>query len=148
MLDVHVPHPTHTWKDFFIHIATITVGLLIAVSLEHVVEYFHHMLQRHQLEEDLRLEAESNRNVIERDLHMRDIEPWFVEAATAAAPQSRKSSTQGEAVQFTLAPPPCIPGSVGTAGIRYYAPSEAVSTAARESGLIVLLPVEQARMQA
>ncbi len=22
MLDVHVPHPTHTWKDFFIHIAT------------------------------------------------------------------------------------------------------------------------------
>ena len=27
MLDVHPPHsPTHTWKDFFIHIATITVG--------------------------------------------------------------------------------------------------------------------------
>ncbi len=26
MLDVHPPHaPTHTWKDFFIHIATISV---------------------------------------------------------------------------------------------------------------------------
>jgi hypothetical protein len=24
MLDVHPPHaPTHTWKDFFIHVATI-----------------------------------------------------------------------------------------------------------------------------
>jgi len=28
MLDVHVPHPTHTWKDFFIHVGTIVVGLL------------------------------------------------------------------------------------------------------------------------
>ena len=32
MLDVHPPHEAaHTWKDFFIHIATICVGLLIAV---------------------------------------------------------------------------------------------------------------------
>ncbi len=34
MLDVHPPHaPTHTWKDFFIHIATIVIGLIIAVGL-------------------------------------------------------------------------------------------------------------------
>ena len=34
MLDIHPPHtPTHTWKDFFIHIATIGLGLLIAVGL-------------------------------------------------------------------------------------------------------------------
>jgi hypothetical protein len=49
MLDVHPPHgPTHTWKDFFIHIATIVVGLLIAVGLEQTVESIHH---RHQLAE-------------------------------------------------------------------------------------------------
>ena len=43
MLDVHPPHaPTHTWRDFFIHIATITVGLLIAVGLEQAVEFLHH----------------------------------------------------------------------------------------------------------
>jgi len=35
MLDVHPPHAsTHTWRDFFIHIATICIGLLIAVDLE------------------------------------------------------------------------------------------------------------------
>ena len=46
MLDVHPPHhPTHGWRDFFIHIATITVGLLIAVGLEQTVETLH---QRHQ----------------------------------------------------------------------------------------------------
>jgi hypothetical protein len=34
MLDVHPPHnPTHTWRDFFIHIATIVIGLIIAVGL-------------------------------------------------------------------------------------------------------------------
>jgi hypothetical protein len=35
MLDVHAPHETvHTWRDFFIHIATICVGLLIVIALE------------------------------------------------------------------------------------------------------------------
>jgi len=42
MLDVHPPHnPTHTWRDFFIHIATIVLGLLIAIGLEQTVEYLH-----------------------------------------------------------------------------------------------------------
>ena len=42
MLDVHPPHnPTHTWAGFFIHIATIVVGLLIVVGLEQTVERPH-----------------------------------------------------------------------------------------------------------
>src|ERR1700730_5806902 len=42
MLDVHAPHePIHTWKSFFIHIATIVIGLLIAVGLEQAVEAIH-----------------------------------------------------------------------------------------------------------
>jgi hypothetical protein len=33
MLDVHPPHEAaHTWKDFFIHVGTICVGLLIAIG--------------------------------------------------------------------------------------------------------------------
>src|ERR1700733_7468470 len=55
MLDVHVPHKTeHTWTDFIIHIATITVGLFIAIGLEQTVEHFHHLHQLHQLEDNLR----------------------------------------------------------------------------------------------
>ncbi len=43
MLEPHPPHHTpNTWRDFVIHIATIVVGLLIAVSLEQTVEYIHH----------------------------------------------------------------------------------------------------------
>ena len=34
MLDIHPPHKAaHTWRDFLIHIATIGLGLLIAVGL-------------------------------------------------------------------------------------------------------------------
>jgi hypothetical protein len=50
MLDVHAPHESiHTGKDFLIHIATICVGLLIAVALEQTVEAVHHRHQREQL---------------------------------------------------------------------------------------------------
>jgi hypothetical protein len=59
MLDVHAPHDTvRTWKDFFIHIAAIAVGLLIAIGLEQTVEYFHH---RHQVAEIRRSLAEEHR---------------------------------------------------------------------------------------
>jgi hypothetical protein len=50
MLDVHAPHESvRTWKDFLIHIATICVGLLIAVALEQTVEAVHHRHQREQI---------------------------------------------------------------------------------------------------
>jgi hypothetical protein len=64
MLDVHPPHaPTHTWRDFLIHIATIVIGLLIAVGLEQTVEYLHRRHQVHELREALRQEREENRKI-------------------------------------------------------------------------------------
>jgi len=144
-MEVHPPHhPLHSWTDFFIHIATIIVGLLIAVGLEQSVEALHHRHQRHQLQEDLREEAEKNREVIARNLKMRDLEPWF---DTAMAGVDNAVAQQGK-VQLTLAKPPCIPGSVGTAAVRYFAPSEAVWTTAKETGLTALLPVDESRMYA
>src|ERR1700704_5167431 len=65
MIEVHPPHEdVHTWRQFFIHIAAITIGLLMAIGLEQTVVYFHH---RHQLQEarrELAVELESNRRVI------------------------------------------------------------------------------------
>jgi hypothetical protein len=49
MIDVHAPHQTvHTWRDFLVHIATIVVGLLIAIGLEQAVERVH---AQHELKE-------------------------------------------------------------------------------------------------
>jgi hypothetical protein len=38
-VDIHPPHgPIHSWRDFLLHLVTITVGILIALSLEGVRE--------------------------------------------------------------------------------------------------------------
>jgi hypothetical protein len=61
MLDVHPPHgPTHGARDFFLHLFTITIGLLIALSLEGCVEWQHHRHLVHEAEASLRTEIENN----------------------------------------------------------------------------------------
>ena len=66
MLDVHPPHnPTHTWRDFFIHIATIVIGLLIAVGLEQSVEYFHHRHQLYEAREAIHTELQVNTQLLD-----------------------------------------------------------------------------------
>jgi hypothetical protein len=61
MLDVHAPHETiGTWKAFFIHLATIVIGLLIAVGLEQTVEYFHHRQQVAEIRRSLAEERRTN----------------------------------------------------------------------------------------
>jgi hypothetical protein len=65
MLDVHAPHESiHTWKSFFIHIATIVIGLLIAVGLEQTVEFAHHRHQLRETRESLRSEHEDNQRIM------------------------------------------------------------------------------------
>jgi hypothetical protein len=59
MLDVHAPHdPVRGWKDFFVHIATIVIGLIIAVGLEQTVEAIHHRHEQSELRATLRRESE------------------------------------------------------------------------------------------
>jgi hypothetical protein len=79
VLDVHMPHATHTWRDFFIHLGTITAGLLIAISLEQSVEKLHHLHQRHELEASLRAEAATNKERAEVDFVRYDDEmTWLL----------------------------------------------------------------------
>jgi hypothetical protein len=61
VLDVHPPHESvHGWRDFFVHLITITVGLLIALSLEGCVEWRHHRHLVHEAEVSLHEEIKAN----------------------------------------------------------------------------------------
>jgi hypothetical protein len=61
MLDVHPPHvAAHGWRDFFVHLFTITVGLLIALSLEGCVEWRHHRQLVREAKESLHEEIKAN----------------------------------------------------------------------------------------
>jgi hypothetical protein len=58
MLEVHAPDASvHTWKSFFIHIAAICLGLLIAVALEQSVEALHRRHEVAALRQDLHAES-------------------------------------------------------------------------------------------
>lgn len=60
-MEVHPPeHPIHTWRDFLIHIATIVVGLLIAIGLEQTVVQVEHHHEVAETRERLHEERETN----------------------------------------------------------------------------------------
>jgi hypothetical protein len=60
-MDVHPPHkPITTASEFFLHLFTITIGLLIAVGIEGCVEYSHHRHLVHEAEMTLRAEIQHN----------------------------------------------------------------------------------------
>ena len=62
MIDVHAPeHGIHNVREFFLHLFTITCGLLIALGLEAGVEAVHHRHQREQAERMIRQELQDNR---------------------------------------------------------------------------------------
>ena len=61
MLDVHLPeHRIQGFRDFALHLLTITVGLLIALGLEASVEALHHRHQREEAEGLIRRELRGN----------------------------------------------------------------------------------------
>jgi hypothetical protein len=58
-MEVHAPeHPIHTWREFFIHMGTICLGLLIAIGLEQTVEAFHHHNELRELRDSLHQDGE------------------------------------------------------------------------------------------
>jgi hypothetical protein len=94
MLDVHAPHESiHTWKGFFIHIATIVIGLLIAIGLEQSVEYIHH---RHQLQEarrELLIEVDENLHLIELNIESTRKTSWALDADIAMLRAKQSSNS-------------------------------------------------------
>ena len=67
-MEVHAPdHAIHTWRDFLIHMGTITLGLVIALGLEQAAEWAHHRHQLHVAEQNLQIELEANRTALAQD---------------------------------------------------------------------------------
>lgn len=68
-MDIHPPHARiHSWQDFFLHLTTITIGLFIALSLEGMVESFHHRHLVHQARTTIYKEMNDNRKLLADDL--------------------------------------------------------------------------------
>jgi hypothetical protein len=133
MLDVHPPHEAaHTWKDFLIHIATIVVGLIIAVGLEQTVEFFHHRHQIHVARERIREEAALNQRILredERDLER--IEANLDHALALVRGLKGQKSAKAETPDFTFD----LQG--------FY---DAAYSNARDTGVLGLMPYDESAM--
>jgi len=67
-MDIHAPHhPVRTWRDFFTHIAIVTIGLFIALMLEAGLEWLHHRHLLHEAESNLAVELSENRTSLAKD---------------------------------------------------------------------------------
>ncbi|HKF45879.1 MAG TPA: hypothetical protein VKB38_00880 [Terracidiphilus sp.] len=128
MIDVHPPHKaTHSWTDFFIHIATIVVGLLIAIGLEQTVEWVHH---RHQLAE-IRAALDQERDL---DLHAMNLNRGLLARADAdLSEDARLLQRRAEGDRSSLA------GKLNYE-IKGYALHDVAWQTARESAVLALMP--------
>ena len=68
-MEIEPPHhPIETKRDFFIHLFTITCGLLIALSLEGLVEWGHHRSLVREARANIRQEIDDNQKATVEDI--------------------------------------------------------------------------------
>jgi hypothetical protein len=149
-MEIHPPeHPIMTWKQFIVHMTTIVLGLLIAISLEQTVEWFHHLQERDALLADLRAESRDNAEVTRHILDYFSVEiPVSGQWADAVAAAPVKDG-------YVNLPVPAALRQRDQQALRYLflrhndggniLPVLSVLSTARESQQIQYLPVEDAR---
>ena len=133
MLHVHAPHETtHSWKAILVQVGVITIGLLIALLLEQLVEYLHHRTQVAEMR--VRLKEETARNI---DIMQFDV------ASVAAALQSadaaaRTLPSDNDAMRVVWRPGPLSDPHI-------FVPEDAAWLMMRDSGLLGMVPARLAQ---
>ncbi len=131
MIDIHPPQTSdHTWKDFFLHIGTIAIGILIAIGLEQAVELIHERHQRIELRKAANIDARLYLRDVDQN---RDANTRQMEDLTARIEQVRETISH----DHPLTPPtyrPALP--IETIRLGNFA-------AAKSSGLIHLLSEDE-----
>lgn len=106
MLEVHAPNTRiHGVGEFFLHLFTITVGLLIALGLENAASAVHHRHQRDEAETTIREEMIENREhlaesnaAIKSEIDNLNAALDFLEARS----EGKDASTAGISMGFSM----------------------------------------------
>jgi hypothetical protein len=106
-MEIHSPeHPITSVRQFLIHLVIVTVGILIALSLEGLLEWNHHRHLVREARENIRSEIEDNQREI--SVHLADTAQTRKDHQTvlkwiADITKSRKSSVGTLALSFKRA---------------------------------------------
>lgn len=135
MLEVHPPeHGLHSWREFFIHMATICLGLLIAIGLEQSVEWMHRRHERAELRDAINRDLEQTVSASELTYETVQRQEEQIQELVANAQTSLESHT-------TLAATPQRTSGGGAIDTI----SDPSFRAAQASGLLTLLSQDDVR---
>jgi hypothetical protein len=135
-MHVHPPsEEIYSWPQFFIHLAVIVLGLLIAVGIEQTVERLHHGHVRKEIEAQIHQILEYNEKQIASGISdLLQYRQYLGELQHAVG--SRRMG------QAAVAPRPADPRTSFSLSLPSLAPYEA----AQESSLVALLPAARIRI--
>jgi hypothetical protein len=120
-------HGIHSWRDFFVHMGTVCLGLIIALGLEQIVVSIHESHQRTELREALN--ADSRQDVVDAKRSEITSDQWIAWAVARSA-QVRTALANNTALAARLAPHVSDMDIVDDPAFK----------AAKASGLLALLP--------
>lgn len=70
-MEIHTPDsPVHSFRDFVVHLVMISLGVLIALGAEGVVQALHHRHLVAEANSSLRAEMQENRATLDKNLPM------------------------------------------------------------------------------
>jgi hypothetical protein len=138
-MEVHPPdHPIHTMKDFLIHMATIVLGLLIALGLEESVKAYERHETHTKLKERIRKEAKSNVELLNRNLTTRLPDQRWIHSVILTLIKAKPENGV-----FKIRLP------IGSPGVSIFdtveLPSRGVWTVAKTNGEVALLGLDEAK---
>jgi hypothetical protein len=104
-VDIHPPHPIHSVKDFLLQLLTITIGILIALTLDGVMLWTHHHQLVHEAEANLATEVHENQVEIKKgmqELHTSEQQLKNMIALVHEVQQNRATPLKDAAFTWTL----------------------------------------------
>jgi len=105
MLDIHPPHAIHSVADFGLQLLTITVGILIALTLEGTLQWVHHRHLVHEAEANLAIEIRENQAELAKgtqELHASEQQLGEIVALVHALQKNRNAHVNNIQFNWTL----------------------------------------------
>lgn len=105
-MEIHSPRPIGSWKEFCRELLTITIGILIALSLEGLLEWKHHRDLAREARSNILIEMRDNRRELakqEQELGRMQQEAQQLVAAVHQVESNRKSPPAQLQLTWTLA---------------------------------------------
>src|SRR5215831_16086023 len=100
-MEIHAPDkPILTVKEAIVHLSIVTAGILIALSLEGLVEWRHHRSLVREARENIAAEMQDNRKELQKALERFDF--MFGQLANAADKVDAMASAWDPAVATAL----------------------------------------------